>query len=127
MDHFREQRARMSYDLRVASRTDLWTALDSDIRASLMRRVRPTALVPALGWGPLLSPEGLVGDLLEAVNAAELARPQFREVARVAGLIFPGYPGSGKSDRQLQASSGLLFDVLARIVVRLERSAEAGE
>ncbi len=71
-------------------------------------------LVPPHGWGSLLSPEGLVDDLLEAVNAAELARRQFREIARVAGLVFPGYPGSGKSDRQLQASSGLLFDVLAR-------------
>ncbi|TVP58058.1 MAG: ligase-associated DNA damage response DEXH box helicase [Gemmatimonadales bacterium] len=71
-------------------------------------------LVPLHGWGPLLSPEGLVAHLLEAVNAAELARRQFREIARVAGLVFPGYPGSGKSDRQLQASSGLLFDVLAR-------------
>ncbi len=44
-------------------------------------------------------------------EAAELARRQFREIARVAGLVFSGYPGSHKSVRQVQASSGLLFDV----------------
>src|SRR5690606_21641715 len=44
----------------------------------------------------------------------EMARRQFREIARVAGLVFPGYPGSGKSARQLQASSGLFFDVFQR-------------
>jgi ATP-dependent Lhr-like helicase len=41
----------------------------------------------------------------------ELARRQFREIARVAGLVHPGLPGSHKSAKQLQASSGLFFDV----------------
>jgi ATP-dependent Lhr-like helicase len=48
------------------------------------------------------------------LNAAELARRQFREIARVAGLIFQGYPGANKSVKQVQASSGLLYDVFAR-------------
>lgn len=63
------------------------------------------------GWRALLSPEGLLDDLLGCLNATELARRQFREIARVAGLVFPGYPGAGKSTRQVQASSGLFFDV----------------
>ena len=37
-----------------------------------------------------------------------------REVARVAGLIFQGYPGSQKSARQVQASGGLFFDVFTK-------------
>ena len=47
---------------------------------------------------------------------AELAQPpqRFREIARVAGLIFQGYPGVNKSVKQLQASSELLYDVFAR-------------
>ena len=53
-------------------------------------------------------------DLLECMNAAELARRRFRDIARVAGLIFPGYPGRGKGSRQLQASGELIFDVLQR-------------
>ena len=43
-----------------------------------------------------------------------MARRQFREIARIAGLVFPGFPRSGKTARQLQASSGLFFDVLER-------------
>ncbi len=49
-----------------------------------------------------------------ASTLAELARRQFREVARVAGLVFQGYPGQQKSMRQLQASSELLFDVFMK-------------
>jgi ATP-dependent Lhr-like helicase len=62
----------------------------------------------------LFNPEGLVDDIMAALNATEMARRQFRELARVAGLVFPGLPRSGKSARQLQASSGLFFDVLKR-------------
>ena len=61
----------------------------------------------------LLTPDNVLEDLLEGVNVAELSRRQFREVARVAGLLPPSLPGRApRSLRQLQASSGLLFDVL---------------
>ncbi|MEO5963520.1 MAG: DNA ligase-associated DEXH box helicase, partial [Thermomonas sp.] len=61
----------------------------------------------------LLSPNHVREDLLEGVNLSELSRRQFREVARVAGLLPPSLPGRApRSMRQLQASSGLLFDVL---------------
>jgi ATP-dependent Lhr-like helicase len=43
-----------------------------------------------------------------------MARRQFREIARVAGLVFQGFPYASKSARQLQASSGLFFDVFTR-------------
>jgi ATP-dependent Lhr-like helicase len=63
----------------------------------------------------LLHPGGLVDDLRESLNLAELARRQFREIARVAGLLPPSLPGrASRSMRQLQASSGLLYDVLRR-------------
>jgi ATP-dependent Lhr-like helicase len=62
----------------------------------------------------LLSPRNLVEDIPASMNAAEMARRQFREIARIAGLTFTGYPGQSKSVRQLQASSGLLFDVFMR-------------
>ena len=64
--------------------------------------------------GDLLSPENLADDIPASLNAAEMARRQFREIARVAGLVFPGFPRSGKTARQLQASSGLFFDVFQR-------------
>jgi ATP-dependent helicase Lhr and Lhr-like helicase len=63
----------------------------------------------------LLAPECVHGDLRESLNLAELSRRQFREVARVAGLLPPSLPGRApRSLRQLQASSGLLYDVLRR-------------
>ncbi len=65
-------------------------------------------------WKNIFTPENLLEDLLECLNSAELARRQFREIARIAGLVFQGYPGSGKSTRQLQSSSGLFFDVFTR-------------
>jgi ATP-dependent Lhr-like helicase len=61
-----------------------------------------------------LSPEDLEKDLRAALNQSELARRQFREIARVAGLVFQNLPGRQHSNRQLQSSSGLLFDVLQR-------------
>lgn len=62
----------------------------------------------------LLEPSNLVDDIPSSLNATEMAKRQFREIARVAGLVFPGFPHSGKSARQLQASSGLFFDVFRR-------------
>nr|WP_223676485.1 ligase-associated DNA damage response DEXH box helicase [Lysobacter selenitireducens] len=61
----------------------------------------------------MLTSDGLEDDLRESLNLGELARRQFREVARIAGLLPPSLPGrTPRSMRQLQASSGLLFDVL---------------
>jgi ATP-dependent helicase Lhr and Lhr-like helicase len=73
----------------------------------------PARLEEALEAG-LMSPEHLLHDIPASLNAAELAKRQFREIARVAGLIFQGYPGNNKSVKQVQASSGLLYDVFAR-------------
>lgn len=67
----------------------------------------------ASDWHTLLTPERLAEDLLACLNATELARRQFRDIARIAGLIFPDFPGRGKTSRQLQASSDLFFDVFA--------------
>jgi ATP-dependent Lhr-like helicase len=54
----------------------------------------------------------LVEDLLASVNVSDLARHQFRDIARIAGLVDSGTPRRGKTTRQLQVSSGLMFDVL---------------
>lgn len=59
----------------------------------------------------LFASDELLADVLASLNAGELARRRFREIARIAGLVFGGYPGAPKSMRQLQASSALFFDV----------------
>ena len=62
----------------------------------------------------VLEPEGLLDDILASLNATELGRRQFREIARIAGLVFQGYPGASKTAKQLQISSGLLYDVFTK-------------
>lgn len=61
-----------------------------------------------------LSPNALETDLPASLNAAEMARRRFREIARIAGLVFEGYPGSGKTVKQVQVSSALIYDTLAK-------------
>jgi ATP-dependent Lhr-like helicase len=56
----------------------------------------------------------VVEQLLDCMNLSEMDKRQFREVARVAGLIFQGYPSAKKSNRQVQASGGLFFDVFSK-------------
>ena len=58
--------------------------------------------------------DDLLHDVLASLNSSELAQRRFREIARVAGLVFTGYPGQPKSTRQLQASSGLFFEVFRK-------------
>jgi len=62
----------------------------------------------------LFAEAGLMHDVFASLNSTELARRRFREIARVAGLIFTGYPGQPKSTRQLQASSSLFYEVFAK-------------
>ncbi len=62
-------------------------------------------------WRGLLSTAGLLEDLFACLDSTQLARRQFREVARVAGLILPGFPGERKAAKHVQASSDLFFDV----------------
>lgn len=74
----------------------------------------PTELVlRESDWRELLRTDGLTDDLLACLNVTQLARRQFRDIARIAGLIFSGYPGAPKLSRHLQASSELFFEVFS--------------
>lgn len=66
--------------------------------------VLPAALAPA-------DIATLRTDVLASLNAGELARRRFREIARISGLIFQSHPGEARSQRQLQASSSLYYEV----------------
>lgn len=59
----------------------------------------------------LFSDAGLEADITSTINGVELARRQFRDIARISGLIFQGFPGKKKKDRHLQSSSQLIFNV----------------
>ena len=61
----------------------------------------------------LFSKQGLASDIREGLELSTLARLQFREIARVSGLVFQQHPGARKTARQLQSSSSLIFDVFS--------------
>ena len=48
-----------------------------------------------------------------SLNANEMARRRFRDIAHIGGLVFTGYPGQLVKNRHLQASSSLLFEVFS--------------
>ena len=58
--------------------------------------------------------ETLLAEVLGSLNASELARRRFREIARVSGLIFQSHPNERRSNKQLQASSSLFFEVFRK-------------
>lgn len=61
-----------------------------------------------------LGTEHLLEDVLASLNAGEMALRRFREIAQIAGLVFGGYPAAQKSLRQIQASSGLFYEVFRK-------------
>ncbi|MCJ8210583.1 ligase-associated DNA damage response DEXH box helicase [Mucilaginibacter sp. RS28] len=61
----------------------------------------------------LFSIHQLLDDIQHSLNANEMARRRFRDIAHIGGLIFTGYPGQPMKHRHLQASTSLLFDVFS--------------
>ena len=59
----------------------------------------------------LFSLENLLYDMEECINNAGLAKMKFRDIATISGLIFKGYPGKFVSNKHLQSSSSLLYEV----------------
>ena len=90
----------------------------------------PALLPQVLKAGP---DETLLHEVLQSLNASELAQRRFREIARVSGLIFQGYPGEKRSNKQLQASSSLFWEVFRkydpanRLLMQAERELLAQE
>jgi len=61
----------------------------------------------------LFSEENLFEEINKAVNATEMARRKFRDIAVIGGLIFNAAPGEKVRARHLQSSASLLFNVFS--------------
>jgi ATP-dependent Lhr-like helicase len=59
----------------------------------------------------IFSSDHLQEDIQASINATEMARRRFRDIAHISGMIFQGFPGKVKKERHMQVSSGLLFNV----------------
>ncbi|WP_246230043.1 DEAD/DEAH box helicase family protein [Mucilaginibacter humi] len=57
--------------------------------------------------------DNLLEDIQHSLNANEMARRRFRDIASIGGLVFNGFPGQQVKNKHLQASSSLLFDVFS--------------
>jgi ATP-dependent Lhr-like helicase len=95
---------------RLARRAPLTISASASDYGLVLRSADPIDL-PAPEWRELLSTENLIEDLVASMNSSGLARRQFRDIARVAGLIMPGMRGAQKPMRHVQASSEMFFDV----------------
>ena len=59
----------------------------------------------------LFSTDYVTDDLYKSLNATEMARRKFRDIAVISGMVFTGYPNKGIKMKHLQGNSQLLFDV----------------
>ena len=59
----------------------------------------------------LFSTDYMTDDLYKSLNATEMARRKFRDIAVISGMVFTGYPNKGIKMKHLQSNSQLLFDV----------------
>jgi ATP-dependent Lhr-like helicase len=73
---------------------------------------QPIPIEEALG-SDLFNVSELTNDLNAGINATEMAKRRFRDIAAIAGLIFKGYPGKQKKEKHLQSGSQLFFDVFS--------------
>ncbi len=108
-----------------------WSISANDHGFELLATVEPD--LRPLEAGGLFGTDDLLDDVLASLNSGELAQRRFREIARVAGLVFSGYPGAPKSMKQLQASSSLFYEVFRkydpanRLLVQAEQEVLAQE
>lgn len=75
----------------------------------------------------LFDEEFLMEHLMKCMNATELAKRQFREIARISGLVHPGIPGQTKPGRHLQASSNMFYDAFRQFDPANKLLAQADE
>lgn len=66
----------------------------------------------------LFTTENLTADIQRSVNATEMARRKFRDIAVIGGLIVQTQPGERAKPRHLQASASLLFNVFSEYDAR---------
>ena len=59
----------------------------------------------------LFTAEFLMDDLQKSLNATEMARRKFRDIAVISGMVFTGFPNKMIKTKHLQSNSQLLFSV----------------
>lgn len=59
----------------------------------------------------MLSQQDCLAHLQQGINATEMVRRKFRDIAVIAGLVFQGHPGQQMKTRHLQSNASLFYKV----------------
>lgn len=59
----------------------------------------------------VLKKKDLMADIFSSINATEMAKRKFRDIAVISGLVIQNFPGEQRNNKSLQASSGIIFQV----------------
>src|SRR5690606_29632231 len=60
----------------------------------------------------ILRREHLMEDVISSINATEMAKRKFRDIAVISGMVVQNFHGKQQNNKSLQASSGIIFQVL---------------
>ncbi len=60
----------------------------------------------------VLSRDQLMQDVVSSINATEMARHKFRDIAVISGMVVQNTYGRQKNNKSLQSSAGIIFKVL---------------
>jgi ATP-dependent Lhr-like helicase len=60
----------------------------------------------------ILSKDNLMHDVTKSINATEMAKHKFRDIAVISGMVIQNMHGKHRTNKSLQASSGIIFKVL---------------
>ena len=80
----------------------------------LSANARDWAAILASLIAPAVTIDALTEEVIASLNAGELARRRFRDIAHIAGLVSRGFPGARRKTSVMQASSGLFYDVFRK-------------
>lgn len=98
---------------RISQLSKITLTLACNDHGILLHSRQPIPIDEAIDAG-LFSPENLDADIANSLNATQMAKKQFRQIARVAGLVHDGMPGQQKTAKQLRASSNMFYDVFEK-------------
>ncbi|HBE67282.1 MAG TPA: ligase-associated DNA damage response DEXH box helicase [Planctomycetaceae bacterium] len=98
---------------RISQLSKITLTLACNDHGILLHSRQPIPIDEAIDAG-LFSPENLDADIANSLNATQMAKKQFRQIARVAGLVHDGMPGQQKTAKQLRASSNMFYEVFEK-------------
>jgi ATP-dependent Lhr-like helicase len=97
----------------LKNRTDTISFTANDYGFELLSKSAELVNLPA-ELNELLTIQNVMTDLVDSQNFSELAKRRFATIARIGGLLFPGFPWQAKRYSHLAGSSDTLYEALVQ-------------